>query len=119
MRLLPGIKETDIEAFGAALTEIQEIVGGHFASAQGGSPWTSPAVGRLVHRLAEPGAVGIGQTSWGPTGLRVHRLRGCGGAPLSFFVGEATAEGLELIDRPRAKHRVRGWSRFDSAGEPE
>ncbi len=69
MRLLPGIKETDIEAFGSALTEIQEIVGRHFASAQGGSPWTSPAVGRLVRRFAAAGAVGIGQTSWGPTGF--------------------------------------------------
>lgn len=69
MRLLPGLAEHDIAAFGAALSEIQSIVGGHFAVAQGGSPWTSPKVGRLIGRLAEAGAVGYGQSSWGPTGF--------------------------------------------------
>ena len=52
-----------------ALTEIQEIVGGHFAVAQGGSPWASPAVGRVVEALRNSGAYGIGQSSWGPTGF--------------------------------------------------
>jgi len=52
MQLVPGLIETDIEAFGAGLTQIQSIVGGHFAAAQGGSPWTSPAVG--VPSIARP-----------------------------------------------------------------
>lgn len=97
MRLLPGIKETDLEAYGSALTAIQEIVGGHFAAAQGGSPWTSPAVGRLVRRLAEAGAVGIGQTSWGPTGFAFTASATAAARLYDSVVGDATAEGLELM----------------------
>ncbi len=69
MQLVPGLMESDIDAFGSALTEIQAIVGGHFAAAQGGSPWTSPAVGRVIATLREAGRYGIGQSSWGPTGF--------------------------------------------------
>jgi beta-ribofuranosylaminobenzene 5'-phosphate synthase len=69
MKLVPGLKEADLEAFGSALTEIQELVGGYFSAKQGGSPWTSPAVGRLAFRMRELGATGIGQSSWGPTGF--------------------------------------------------
>ena len=76
MQLVPGLIESDIDAFGAALTEIQAIVGGHFAAAQGGSPWASPAVGRVVEALRESGAYGIGQSSWGPTGFAFAHSRG-------------------------------------------
>jgi beta-RFAP synthase len=96
MQLLPGLKETDIAAFGAALTRIQEIVGGHFASAQGGSPWTSPTVGKLVQRLAEGGATGIGQTSWGPTGFAFVSSEAAAASLYHSLVGEATAMGLEM-----------------------
>jgi predicted sugar kinase len=51
------------------VTEIQEIVGAHFASKQGGNSWTSPAVGELASRMRDLGATGIGQSSWGPTGF--------------------------------------------------
>jgi beta-RFAP synthase len=97
MRLLPGIKETDIGAFGSALTAIQEIVGRHFASAQGGSPWTSPAVGGFARRLAEAGAVGIGQTSWGPTGFAFTDTAAAAARLYDSLVGDATAGGLELM----------------------
>jgi beta-ribofuranosylaminobenzene 5'-phosphate synthase len=96
MQLLPGLKETDIAAFGAALTRVQEIVGGHFASAQGGSPWTSPTVGKLVQRLAEGGATGIGQTSWGPTGFAFVPSETAAASLYHSLVGEATAMGLEM-----------------------
>ena len=69
MKLMPGLIEKDITAFGDALTEIQQVVGGHFAPGQGGSPWTSPAVGKIAQRMQEMGATGIGQSSWGPTGF--------------------------------------------------
>ena len=69
MKLVPGLKEEDLDAFGTALTEIQQIVGGHFAAKQGGSAWTSKAVGHLAARMRELGATGIGQSSWGPTGF--------------------------------------------------
>lgn len=69
MKLVPGLKEVDLNAFGSAVTEIQELVGGYFAAKQGGGQWTSPAVGRLAFRMRELGATGIGQSSWGPTGF--------------------------------------------------
>jgi beta-ribofuranosylaminobenzene 5'-phosphate synthase len=68
MGVMPALVEQDIEAFGAAITAIQLLVGEHFAPAQGGV-FTSKRVEALARRLAEAGAVGIGQSSWGPTGF--------------------------------------------------
>lgn len=97
MQLLPALHEADIGAFGAAVTEVQQIVGGHFAAAQGGSQWSSPAVGRMCSRLAEAGAVGIGQSSWGPTGFGFVESAAAAARLYSTFVGEATAQSLEIL----------------------
>ncbi|MDQ8697392.1 beta-ribofuranosylaminobenzene 5'-phosphate synthase family protein [Hyphomicrobium sp. LHD-15] len=96
MQLVPGLKEVDIDTFGAALTEIQRIVGGHFAAAQDGSPWTSPAVGALLKRAAELGATGIGQTSWGPTGFGFVPSPDVADRLYHSLVGDAKAMGLEI-----------------------
>ncbi len=93
MQLLPGLKETDIAAFGAALTRIQEIVGGHFAAAQGGSPWTSPTVGKLVQRLHRRGRDGYRPDLMGADRLRLCAVGGCGGEPLSFFGRRGYSDG--------------------------
>jgi beta-ribofuranosylaminobenzene 5'-phosphate synthase len=97
MRLMPGLIEADLAAVGAAVTEIQEILGQHFAAAQGGSPWTSPAVGRLVARLAAAGAEGIGQSSWGPTGFAFAGSEAAAQRLYQSCVQDARAEGLELL----------------------
>ena len=97
MRLAPALHETDIAAFGSALTEIQQIVGGHFAAAQGGSPWSSPAVGRLASAMSAAGAVGIGQSSWGPTGFAFVESEDAAKRLYHSFVGEAKGEGLKLM----------------------
>lgn len=68
MKALPAVAEEDIEAFGAAVAEIQRTVGDHFAPAQGGR-FTSPAVAEVLAWLESQGVVGVGQSSWGPTGL--------------------------------------------------
>ena len=68
MRLMPALVECDLQAFGAAVTTIQTIIGTHFAPAQGGV-FTSKRVEALARKLAQSGAVGIGQSSWGPTGF--------------------------------------------------
>lgn len=96
MRLLPGIVEHDITAFGSAMTEIQQIVGNHFSAAQGGAPWSSPAVGRIVHRLGEAGATGVGQSSWGPTGFAFVDSEAAAHRLYSSLVEEAKATGLDL-----------------------
>jgi beta-RFAP synthase len=68
MGLMPALVEHDLPVFGAAVTTIQTIVGTHFAPAQGGV-FTSRRVEALARRLVDAGAVGIGQSSWGPTGF--------------------------------------------------
>ena len=69
MQVLPGAAEHDFEAFGNGVASIQDIVGDHFAQAQGGGRFLSAAVGRAAARLKTLGARGIGQSSWGPTGF--------------------------------------------------
>lgn len=68
MQGLPALVERDIDQFGAAITHLQHAVGSHFANAQGGL-FTSPDVADAIDWLAQQGAVGLGQTSWGPTGF--------------------------------------------------
>ncbi|CEJ85235.1 Beta-ribofuranosylaminobenzene 5'-phosphate synthase family [Hyphomicrobium sp. GJ21] len=97
MKLIPGLKETDLAAFGSALTEIQEIVGGYFASKQGGSVWTSPAVGRLAHRMRDLGARGIGQSSWGPTGFAFVDSPDAAQRLYDSLVEEAKGDGLSIL----------------------
>lgn len=65
MGVLPALVESDLAAFGSALSEIQRVVGGWFAPAQGGIFATREGAA-LVERLAEWGAAGVGQSSWGP-----------------------------------------------------
>ncbi|MFI3220581.1 MAG: GHMP kinase, partial [Methylococcales bacterium] len=60
--------ENDIVRFGEVISQLQQSVGEHFASAQGGV-FTSPEVTQAMHWLQQQGAVAIGQTSWGPTGF--------------------------------------------------
>ena len=66
MALLPALADADLARFGSALTEIQSITGRWFAPAQGGT-FTPGPTEELVRRLAEWGAAGVGQSSWGPT----------------------------------------------------
>lgn len=66
--VMPALIERDLAAFGAAVSAIQMLVGTHFAPAQGGV-FTSKHVAALATRLVAQGAVGIGQSSWGPTGF--------------------------------------------------
>lgn len=96
MELMPGLVERDLESFGRALTEIQELVGGHFAAKQGGSAWTSEAVGRLARKLRDKGACGIGQSSWGPTGFAFVDSQEAAERLYHSLVEEAKGDGLDL-----------------------
>jgi beta-RFAP synthase len=62
--LLPGLVTVDIEEFGAALAEIQRVIGSMFAAQQGGvfHPRAAPVV-EALHAL---GVGAVGQSSWGP-----------------------------------------------------
>jgi len=65
MQLLPALAEADLPGFGAALTEIQRITGGWFSAAQGGVYAPGPSA-ELIGALERGGALGVGQSSWGP-----------------------------------------------------
>jgi beta-ribofuranosylaminobenzene 5'-phosphate synthase len=65
MRLLPSAADGDLHEFGRALTEVQTITGSWFSSIQGG-PYTSGPSAELVRRMPDWGALGVGQSSWGP-----------------------------------------------------
>src|SRR5947209_3796950 len=76
MQLLPALAEADLAGFGAALGEVQRITGGWFAPVQGGV-FAPGETGELVERLRAWGAVGVGQSSWGPA---VYGIVGDAGA---------------------------------------
>lgn len=76
MQLLPALVQGDLPSFGAALSEVQRTTGAWFAPQQGGV--FAPGPGEdLVRRLADWGAAGVGQSSWGPA---VYGLVEGGGA---------------------------------------
>ena len=97
MQLLPGLLERDLEAFGHAVAEIQDIIGRYFASAQGGGVWSSPAVERIVRKMADLGAVGIGQSSWGPTGFAFVNCKDAADRLYHSLVQEAKRDGVEIL----------------------
>jgi beta-ribofuranosylaminobenzene 5'-phosphate synthase len=66
MALLPAIADADLATFGVALSAIQAINGRWFAPVQGGIFAPGPSED-LVRHMAEWGAAGVGQSSWGPT----------------------------------------------------
>ena len=69
IKALPALAEHDIGSFGDAIARLQEIAGDYFAPAQGGAPYASAAVARVMEDLRRHGARGTGQSSWGPTGF--------------------------------------------------
>src|SRR2546430_10584409 len=89
MQLLPALAEADLMGFGTALGEVQRITGGWFAPAQGGV-FASGATRELVERLREWGAVGVGQSSWGPA---VYGIVGDAAAARALAGGHAGRAG--------------------------
>lgn len=69
LQALPALVEHDLESFGAAIGELQVHIGDYFAPVQGGGRFLSPRVAAAMQALAQAGACGIGQSSWGPTGF--------------------------------------------------
>jgi beta-RFAP synthase len=69
MKILPALAETDCASFGAGIKELQGRIGDYFAPVQGFNRFVSPDVANVLDALDRAGAVGIGQSSWGPTGF--------------------------------------------------
>ncbi|KAA5544322.1 beta-ribofuranosylaminobenzene 5'-phosphate synthase [Roseiconus nitratireducens] len=64
-QLLPAARAADFSAFSDAVQRYNRLAGMLFADVQGG-PYNGPVVSELIERLDASGAVGIGQSSWGP-----------------------------------------------------
>ena len=89
MRILPGAALGEFTAFAGGVTQVQRVLGEHFAPAQQGRAFTSAAVGRLVQWLGghqTTARAAIGQSSWGPTGFAI-------------LPSQASAEALLLAAR--------------------
>lgn len=95
MQMLPCVAERDIDGFGAAVHEIQRMVGAHFAPAQGGV-FTSPRVGAAMAALDAMGAHGTGQSSWGPTGFAFADSEDTAQNLRRGLVGKGLADGLDI-----------------------
>jgi beta-ribofuranosylaminobenzene 5'-phosphate synthase len=92
LRLLPGLAEHDFAAVSSALGEMQERLGDYFSAAQNGR-YSSPGVAEVLAWLKGQGILGIGQSSWGPTGFALLSSR-----------AEADAMAKAVGDRFRAHH---------------
>ncbi len=65
MGMIPAIIEGEIEAFGEAMTALDDTFGEYWLKIQGGR-YSHPAIEAGVNHLREAGAYGVGQSSWGP-----------------------------------------------------
>jgi len=109
MSMLPALVENDIESFGAALTDIQRLVGDSFSPVQGGR-YANRVSGRLIDDLLALGAVGAGQSSWGPTvyglvrgenaarTLKQELERGSDGKQLTIHISGASERGARVTE---------------------
>ena len=78
MHLMPALVEADVGEFGKAVSELQRVVGDHFAPAQGGR-YASRKVSEVLAWLENRGVNCVGQSSWGPTGFAVVDSEICAG----------------------------------------
>lgn len=112
MSLLPALRESDLPTFGAALNEIQATTGRWFAPVQGGT-FAPGASESLVHRMAEWGAAGVGQSSWGPAVYGIvdgddaattlaNRVRDALGTQGDVYDGPFRSDGARVWREPSA-----------------
>ena len=94
MQVLPALAESDLRAFGDGVATLQAEVGEHFARHQGGR-FSSARVAAACAALSAAGAVGVGQSSWGPTGFAFAHVNEATQIVASALATGA-AEGLDV-----------------------
>lgn len=115
MQIMPALAEADFHCFADGIGALQQAVGDHFASAQGGR-YSSARVAAALDWLRGQGVTGLGQSSWGPTGFAflasaddaaakaaALRRRFSGVPGMEFRVVEARNRGCRMITS-RAPH---------------
>jgi beta-RFAP synthase len=103
MQVAPAALTGDIATFGAAITEIQAIVGEYFAPCQGGRYATRTGCEVAEMALAR-GARAVGQSSWGPTVFALVAGDTEGHALADAF-RHAFGSGLARLDVSRPRNR--------------
>lgn len=108
LSLLPALADGDLTAFGAALTELQQTTGRWWASVQGAA--FAPGITQeLVSAMAQWGAVGVGQSSWGPTVYGIVDGEAAGAA-LAARVRERLGRSGVVYEGPFRAEGARVWS---------
>ena len=104
---LPALAAGDFAAFCRHVGALQACMGAYFAPWQGGA-YASPQVAAALGFLRSEGIVGLGQSSWGPTGFAfvegeaqgealLGRLRNhCRHPALSFALAQGRNEGAKI-----------------------
>jgi beta-RFAP synthase len=104
---LPALAAGDFAAFCRHVGDLQARMGEYFAPCQAGA-YVSPQVAAAIGFLRKEGIVGLGQSSWGPTGFafvegeaqgaaRLSRLRNhCKHPALSFALARGRNEGAKV-----------------------
>lgn len=85
--VVPAVRDEDFDTFARAIFEFNRLAGEPFHDDQGG-PYAGAEVACVIDELMEMGAVGVGQSSWGPTVFAMCR-------------DEGEAEGLATKARAR------------------
>lgn len=114
MQLLPALVEDDISSFGVALSAIQRITGSWFAAEQGGVFAPGPTQ-QLVAEMAAGGAVGVGQSSWGPA---AYGLVGSAesAAVLASRIQQSLGDRGQVFQGGFAQRGARSWVGAGAAG---
>ena len=96
MQALPALAEADLVSFAMAIKQMQTILGAYFAPLQGGRPFSSRDVATALELLEGEGALGIGQSSWGPTGFAFARSNNEAKRLIDFARNNPRCEGLDI-----------------------
>jgi beta-ribofuranosylaminobenzene 5'-phosphate synthase len=91
MQILPALHESDFAPFAQGVSEVQRVIGAHFAPAQRAGAYTSAEVAQVVEWLGANFDAAIGQSSWGPTG---------------FAILASQADADRAVDRARAAGQI-------------
>jgi beta-ribofuranosylaminobenzene 5'-phosphate synthase len=96
MKLLPSLAERDLVGFAGAVQELQMRLGDYYAQVQGGHRFSSPAVAAALAVVEREGALGIGQSSWGPTGFAFAHSHGEATRLASLLRQKPEGRGLDI-----------------------
>jgi beta-ribofuranosylaminobenzene 5'-phosphate synthase len=107
MQLLPALVEDDLASFGSALSTIQRITGSWFAAEQGGV-FAPGRTEELVAEMAAWGAVGVGQSSWGPATYGLLNSADAAAA-LARHLQVRTGSNGQVFEGGFAAHGARVW----------